>query len=100
LVFGVLGNAAAWSLSTLMYVWVSDGIGKDEHPATFGLLHAVWSLSMVTGSLLAGWSVSVFQGLPFLVTGLANIGAFFLVSAYYADRVIPDAPSLVNSADN
>jgi MFS family permease len=52
--FGVLGVAAAWSLSTLMYVWVSDGVAKAEHASSFGLLHAVWSLSMITGSLLGG----------------------------------------------
>lgn len=83
LVFGVLGNASAWSLSTLMYVWVSDGIRKDEHPATFGLLHAVWSLSMVSGSLLAGLSLSSFPGLPFLIGIVLNFGAFFLVRLYY-----------------
>jgi MFS family permease len=87
-VFGVLGNAAAWSLSTLMYVWVNDGIPKPRHPATFGLLHAVWSLSMVSGSLLAGWSVSSFPGLPFLLVGLLNIGSLFLAPLYYS-RVVP-----------
>ena len=30
-IFGVLGVAAAWSLSTLMYVWVADGVPKAEH---------------------------------------------------------------------
>lgn len=81
--FGVLGVAAAWSLSTLLYVWVSDGVPKAEHPATFGLLHAVWSLSMITGSVLGGWFATTLPGLPFLLAGLLNTGAFFLVSAYY-----------------
>ena len=31
-VFGVLGIAAAWSLSTMMYVWVSDGIPQGRTP--------------------------------------------------------------------
>jgi DHA1 family inner membrane transport protein len=82
-VFGVLGIAAAWSLSTLMYVWVNDGIPKNEHPATFGLLHAVWSLSMICGSVLGGWSVSSMPGLPFLLAGLFNVGSFFLTFVYY-----------------
>ena len=82
-VFGVLGVAAAWSLSTLMYVWVADGIPKAEHPSTFGLLHAVWSLSMITGSVLGGWFVHSMPGLPFLIAGLLNAGSFLLTFAYY-----------------
>jgi MFS family permease len=89
-VFGVLGIAAAWSLSTMMYIWVNDGVPKAEHPSTFGLLHAVWSLSMISGSVLGGWFVSAvpapIPGLPFLIAGLLNIGSFFLIFAYY-DRI-------------
>ena len=81
--FGVLGIAAAWSLSTLMYVWVADGIPKAEHPSTFGLLHAVWSLSMMTGSVLGGWAGNALPGLPFLIGGLLNVGSYFLAFAYY-----------------
>ena len=82
-VFGVLGVAAAWSLSTMMYVWVADGIPKAEHPSTFGLLHAVWSLSMISGSVLGGWFVHSAPGLPFLIAGLLNAGSFLLTFAYY-----------------
>jgi MFS family permease len=96
-VFGVIGNAAAWSLSTLMYVWINDGVPKTEHPATFGLLHAVWSLSMITGSVFGGWLVSSFSGLPFLAGGLLNIGSFFFLVSYYkrssVRRVLPDSQS-------
>ncbi len=91
--FGVLGIAAAWSLSTLMYIWVNDGVPKLEHPATFGLLHAVWSLSMITGSVLGGWFVSSIPGLPFLLGSLINIGSLFLILAYYGRRSIMDAVS-------
>jgi MFS family permease len=82
-IFGILGIAAAWALSTMMYVWVSDGIPKAEHPATFGLLHAVWSLSMITGSVFGGWLVSSLPWLTFLTAGLINIGALFLLISYY-----------------
>lgn len=88
--FGVIGIAAAWSLSTLMYVWVADGLPKDEHPATFGLLHAVWSVCMIGGSLIGGWLVRLTPGLPFLLGGLINVGACFLIIRYYrrqADQV-------------
>jgi len=82
-VFGVIGIAAAWSLSTLMYVWVNDGIAKAEHAMTFGLLHAVWSISMISGSVFGSWFVSSLPGLPFLVAGLLNGASLFLITAYY-----------------
>lgn len=81
--FGVIGIAAAWSLSTLMYVWVNDGISKADHPAAFGLLHAVWSLSMMIGSVLGGWLVATRPGLPFLLGGLLNVASIFLAMIYY-----------------
>lgn len=56
---------------------------KDEHPATFGLLHAVWSLCMIGGSLVGGWLVRLAPGLPFLLMGLINLGACLLVIVYY-----------------
>lgn len=84
--FGVLGIAAAWSLSTLMYVWVADGVIKTEHPATFGLLHAVWSLCMIGGSLIGGWLVRVTPGLPFLLVGLLNMLSCALIVIYYRHK--------------
>ena len=84
--FGVLGIAAAWSLSTLMYVWVNDGVPKAEHPPTFGLLHAVWSFSMISGSVIGGWFVSTLPGLPFLLGGMLNIGSLALALTYYQRR--------------
>src|SRR5262249_29188276 len=89
-IFGVLGIAAAWSLSTLMYIWVADGIRRDDHPATFGLLHAVWNLCMIGGSVLGAWLVRLAPGLPFLVLGLINIGACFLTIIYYRHKAVGD----------
>lgn len=83
-VFGVLGIAAAWSLATLMYVWISDGIPSNEHPATFGLLHAVWSLSMISGSLLGSSFVLALPALPFILTGVINLAGFLLIRSYYS----------------
>lgn len=94
---GVIGIAAAWSLSTLMYVWVADGLPKDEHPATFGLLHAVWSLCMIGGSLVGGWLVRLTPGLPFLLMGLINLGACLLVIVYYR-RQAAEAAAQVTQA--
>ena len=79
----LLGIAAAWALATLMYVWVADGVPKADQPTIFGLLHAVWSLSMIAGSMLGGWFVQSIPGLPFLLVGVLNVAAFFLTAAYY-----------------
>jgi MFS family permease len=92
--FGVLGNAAAWSLSTMMYLWVNDGVPKAEHPPTFGLLHAVWSLSMMSGSVLGGLSAFGLAGLPFLVASLFNIGSIFLILVYYGRNQVTIRPRL------
>jgi MFS family permease len=81
--FGVVAVASAWALSTLMFVWVSDGLPKSEHPAALGLLHAVWSLSMITGSLVGGWLARLGPGLPFLLGAALNAACPMLVLAYY-----------------
>jgi MFS family permease len=81
--FGVAGVAAAWSLSTLMYVWVADGVEKPARPSAFGLLHSIWCLSMILGSLLGGSLVRVAYGLPFLIGALLNVASPFLALAYY-----------------
>jgi MFS family permease len=69
-IFGIISNAAAWALSSLMYLWVADFVANDRHPLLLGWLHATWSICMVIGSLLGGWLIVAYQGLPFLVTGL------------------------------
>lgn len=89
-VFGVIGIAAAWALSTLMYIWVNDGIPKAEHPSTFGLLQAVWSLSMISGALLGGWFISALPPLPFLAAGLLNVGSIYLIWLYYNRSSVKD----------
>ncbi len=83
-IFGVLGNATAWALSTLMYVWVADSVSKSEHASTFGLLHAVWSVSMIGGSILGGLLVQSQPGLPFLLAGMLNLGSIGLAGAFYS----------------
>jgi MFS family permease len=86
-VFGVLGIAVAWSLSTLMMVWVNDGVEKSDQPSTFGLLHAVWSVSMITGSVIGGGLAGSLPGLPFLIAGSMNILSLLLIQRYY--RKVP-----------
>jgi MFS transporter, DHA1 family, multidrug resistance protein len=87
--FGVMGLAVAWSLAALMFVLVSDGVPSAEHGRAFGLLHATWSLAMITGSLLGGALTRVAPGLPFLTAALLNIGSVAVAMAFFAhlDRV-------------
>ncbi|MBM4414526.1 MAG: MFS transporter, partial [Chloroflexi bacterium] len=64
-VAGVVSIAAAWALSTMMFIWVADRVPQADHAPLFGLLYAVWSVSMVIGSLVGGWLVEIQPGLPF-----------------------------------
>lgn len=82
--FGVLGIAAAWALAALLFVLVSDGVPQTEHGRTFGLLHATWSIAMISGALLGGALIRTAPGLPFLVVALMNVLSIVLVFAFFA----------------
>jgi MFS family permease len=82
-VAGVVSIAAAWALSTMMFIWVSDRVPQADHAPLFGLLYAVWSVSMVIGSLAGGWLVEMQPGLPFGVLGLSNLLGIVLIVQFY-----------------
>lgn len=82
--FGILGAAAAWSLASLLFTLVSDGVPRGEHGRAFGLLHATWSVAMIAGALLGGALTRLSPGLPFVVAGLLNVGSIVLVMAFFA----------------
>lgn len=86
-VAGIVSNAAAWALLTLMYVWVSDWVEPSQHATVFGWLHAVWNSAMVSGSLIGGWLVAWISGLPFLVTGGLNVLSVIIAWRLYRARV-------------
>ncbi|MDY6875818.1 MAG: MFS transporter [Chloroflexota bacterium] len=81
--FGVLGICAAWGLSTLMPCLVSDSTNAEEHGRVFGMLHLLWNVGMIVGSMLGGTLVEVAMGLPFLVTALLNLGAIALAVFFF-----------------
>ena len=83
-VFGILGNAVAWALASLMFCLVADGVPRSEHGRAFGLLHATWSIAMMAGSVLGGALLRVMPGLPFLVAGLLNGLSVALTLAFFA----------------
>jgi MFS family permease len=74
----------AWSVATLLFCLVSDGVPRAEHGRTFGLLHATWSIAMMGGSVLGGALMSMSAGLPFLAAGLINSGSLVLAWAFFA----------------
>jgi MFS family permease len=87
---GVLGSGAAWSLSTLMPGLIDEVSGAGEKGRAVGLLQGVWSSAMLSGSLLAGALVPIAAMIPFLVVGLANVGAVMLMVALLrAPRTAP-----------
>ena len=85
--FGVLGNAAAWALSALMYCLVSDGVPRAEHGLVLGVLHAAWSIAMICGSMLGASLIQLAPGLPFLAAALLNVGSIFLVLLFFTRLV-------------
>ena len=64
-VFGVIGAASAWSLSTTMPGLMNDIAGEEEKGRIVGAAHLAWSLGMTSGNLGGGWLVEVHPGLPF-----------------------------------
>lgn len=81
--FGILGNAVAWALATLFFCLVSDGVPRHEHGRAFGLMHATWSIAMISGAMLGGALTRFATGLPFLAAGLLNSVAILLVLAFF-----------------
>ena len=82
-IFGVASIACAWALSALMFVWIRDGVAPALHPPLFGMLYAVWSISMIIGSIAGSWFYQQWSGAPFLVFGGVNIGACVIVWHFY-----------------
>jgi MFS transporter, YNFM family, putative membrane transport protein len=72
-VIGVLGTAAAWSLSgtipPLIHATAPDG--QTGH--LVGLLHLLWALAMLTGTLLGGGLVALNPALPFAAVAVLNL---------------------------
>lgn len=85
--FGILGNAVAWSLAALLFCLVSDGVPRAEHGRAFGLLHAIWSIAMMSGALLGGVLTRLSPGLPFLAAGLLNIASLAVAVSFFAHLV-------------
>lgn len=73
LVVGVVGTSAAWSLSGTILPMVRATSPGDQVGQVAGLLSSLWSLAMLTGTLLAGWLVEISPVLPFVTVALLNL---------------------------
>ena len=93
-VFGILGNCAAWALSTIVPCLVSGAAPAAEHGRVLGFVHLVWNVGMMAGSLLGGALVEISLPLPFLAAALINVGATLLAVSFFRQlafrRVRPD----------
>jgi MFS family permease len=84
--FGVLGTGAAWSLSTLMAVLVSDATVAEERGRVLGALNFLWNVAMMLGALGGGALLEVATALPFLASALLNLGS--IVAAVHFFRLL------------
>jgi MFS family permease len=87
-VFGTLSTATAWSLSTLLPLWVARVTAPQERGRVLGWIHLWWNAAMMAGSMAGGFLYERGPGLPFLVAGALNLGAIVLATIFFriADR--------------
>ncbi len=86
---GVLGTAVAWSLSGTILPLIRAAAPAEAVGQVVGLLHLLWSLAMLAGTLLAGWLVVFGAALPFWTVALLALPA--AVAAYRLWQVLPAA---------
>jgi len=72
---GVATTAVAWALSGTIPPLVRVAAPNEQIGRALGLLHFLWALSMLTGTLLAGGLVAVTPALPFTMAALVGVPA-------------------------
>jgi MFS family permease len=83
LVFGTLTTVAAWSLSTLLPLWVARVTPSQERGRVLGWIHLWWNAAMVAGAMTGGALVEVWPSLPFLIAGLLNLAAIAFAIVFF-----------------
>jgi MFS family permease len=83
LVFGTLSTAAAWSLSTLLPLWVARVTPTVERGRVLGWIHLWWNAAMVAGAMVGGALVEGRPSLPFVIAGVLNAGAIALAILFF-----------------
>jgi MFS family permease len=87
-VFGTVGAAAAWSLSTLLPLWTARVASVNERGRILGWVHLWWNAAMIAGSVLGGALFERAPGLPFLIAGLINLGAVGCSFLFFARTAV------------
>ncbi len=82
-VFGALGISAAWALSTLLPGLVRSAAAPEIHGRVFGVLHVLWTLAMILGTLLGGALLEISVRLPFVIVGILNCIALALTIPFF-----------------
>jgi predicted MFS family arabinose efflux permease len=83
LVFGTTGIAAAWSLSTLLPTLVAQAAVPEERGRILGFVHLWWSLAVIVGAMMGGALFEIAPGLPFLISGTANLASLVLLYVFF-----------------
>lgn len=95
-VVGVVGTAVAWSLSGTTLPLIRATAPASAVGQVVGLLHLLWSLAMLSGTLLAGWLVVLGTTLPFWTVALLTLPA--IVAAYRLWRALRSTVPVTTSA--
>jgi MFS family permease len=86
LIFGTLSTAAAWSLSTLLPLWVARVTPQQQRGRVLGWIHLWWNAAMVVGAMTGGALFERRPSLPFVIAGALNLGTVGLAIAFF-DRI-------------
>ncbi len=82
-IFGTMGVSAAWALSTLLPGMVTVASEPEIHGRVFGMLHFLWTLAMILGTLLGGTLLEIDVRLPFVIVGVFNGIALTLTVPFF-----------------
>lgn len=82
-IFGALGVGAAWALSTLLPSLVNAAAEPEVHGRVFGMLHLLWTLAMILGTLVGGALLAIDLRAPFVIVGVLNILALALTIPFF-----------------
>src|SRR5262249_49558927 len=83
-VFGIMGAASAWSLSTTMPGLIADVAGPTEKGRGLGATHFCWSAGMLSGNLVGGGLVNHSATLAFSIGAMAAAVAALTATALYS----------------
>ena len=79
---GTAAIAGAWSLSTLLPVQMTKAVEPTAVGRALGFIHLFWNLAMILAGLAGGVLFEAWNGLPFLVGGVAAAAGLAAAAAF------------------